>query len=504
MDLDPLSADQIKALTPDQAKDQIGRILTWAKSVGDKAAQNDAAIADLRAAVKAQVAVAPHEIGNDDADVRKYVTSESHKNVVKGVRLAAQPEDSMNPNRVRPWGLCDDPAPVGAWQKRLQSLVEQRTWVRLGLRSTGGALGASPYTDAQIEQHLRNAPAEIKRSFADASTVGAELIPDLLMPDLERDIVLDQERRIVSLFKQVQMPGKNLLLPIATGGLRPYKKGDAINDNNPGQYTASSPTLAQRTVSAIAMVVRCVVDEDASEDAVIAMIPQLQMMAVEALNDGQEDAIINSDTNATHQDTGITTWDIRERWGSAGLGGSSDHRRTVLGLRGEAIDVGSSGGVNDGGSAQTLAGFNAARSLMGPHGFTKPGDLVCITSPEYLLKISNFAEFVSVDKAGALAYNVNGLVGQCAGVPIVTSLYVDRKYNASGIYDETTKTKTGFLLVNRARYTVYTRKGAMVESDRDISRGITQIVSTMRWNFKTRDANAALKTNVLWTYNLTP
>ena len=502
--------DTVEIKDKADAQRVINEILAQNKALQGALAQSDAAVNDLRAAVRAmgEQRVLPAEATGEERQLGQYVVGQVNETGIKrGVRLVQDSEPQGLEAKHRDYGLLDDPAPVCQWQAKLQTLVEQRSWVRLaGMNRTNRSdLAASPKTDARILAHLKVAPPMIQRIFADISNVGAELVPDILLPDLERALILGAERRVVSLFPSIDMPAKNWLAPYASGGLRPYKKGEpaSASDDNPGQYTVSSPTLAQRTITAVAMAVRCVVDDDASEDSVLAGIQIMQEMVLDALLDGQEDAVINSDTAATHQDTGINSWNVRSRWGTASAG-TSDHRATILGLRASAIDVASSAGIRDGGSAQTLAGMMTSRADMGLHAFPAPGNLVCLLSPEYLLKASLFSEFISVDKAGEMAFNVNGLIGRVGDIPLVVSPYIDRQYNASGIFDNTTKTKTGFLLVNRARWKVYRRKGAMVEAGRDVTRGITHVVGTMRWQFKTLDSNAAENTNVHWTYNLTP
>ena len=81
------------------------------------------------------------------------------------------------------------------------------------------------------------------------------------------------------------------------------------------------------------------------------------------------------------------------------------------------------------------------------------------------------------------------------------SEFVDAKYNASGIYDAVTETKTGFILCNRQRFKLGMRRGAAVEIDKDITRGIFNLVGTVREVMFTVDSST--KKNVHWNYNLT-
>jgi hypothetical protein len=157
--------------------------------------------------------------------------------------------------------------------------------------------------------------------------------------------------------------------------------------------------------------------------------------------------------------------------------------------------------ASDGSGAETYAGFMAARAALdAPHGVA--GDLVCVVSPEYYLnKMVNFTEVVTVDKMGPQAFVLSGQLAALGGVPIVLSEFIDKQYNASGVYDGVTKTKTGFLVLNRQRFKLGVRRGSAVELDKDITRGIYNQVVTVREIFFTTDGSA--KKNVHWNYNHT-
>lgn len=476
---------------------KINEIARTAKETEGRVAKNEDAVKDLTDAVKILGERPAPDVTTTfqgEQELRSYVTDESKG--LKGIRLKAHSEEDGHVE----FGLLDDPKPKCEWQAKFQELAEMRSWLWLCgkpvSRSNPG--GDTSRADRLIARHIANAPTPIKRVFTDASNYGAELIPDVTLPQLER--MLSVPRVVAGLFQEVQMSGNTMKLPFLARGLRPYKKGALSgSDNNPAQYTASDIDLDEREIAAVGMAVRALIDEDADQDSIIAAIPLLQQLILEALQDGEEDALINSDTAATHQDTGLANWDIRGRWGTSGLGGSDDHRRTILGLRAQAIDRSC---TTDGSGAQTFAGVMTSRLAMdAPHGVL--GDVVMITSPEwYLNKICQMTEHLTVDKFGPAAFNVTGFVSAIGGMPIFLSEFVDKQYNASGVYDNSTKTKTGYVIVNRARYKRYVRKANTVEIAKDITRGVINLVATRRGTLKTFDADATK--NVNWTYNLSP
>ena len=389
-------------------------------------------------------------------------------------------------------GLLDD-APVCDWQADLQRSVQQYSIV--STLSKGGA----PKSLQQCRDLMSRAPDTVKRIFADGSNIGAEWIPDVTLPLLERDLVM--ERRVAGLFQEMSMSNKTEILPFLTSGLRPYKKIGASADD-PAQYSSSSLNTTNRTITATGMAVRAQVDEDAAEDSILDALPLIQQELVTAIIDGEEDCIINGDEDSGH-DPALASWDIRSRWGSTGLGGAGDHRKCWDGLRARAFDVSN---ANDQNGVQTVAGFMAARSnLASPHGIG--GDLVAIVSPEYyLVKMLMFGDavaasagVVTVDRYGPAATILTGELGQLMGVPIVLSEFLSADMPTSGKYT-TAGATTSFLMVNRQRFKIGRLRGTSVEIDKDITRGVHELVATVRETFFTIDA--AAKKNVHLSFNM--
>jgi HK97 family phage major capsid protein len=391
------------------------------------------------------------------------------------------------------FGLLDDPNPVCDWQREAQRLVTQRSIVRAALSTRPGVPGPSPASDRAIRRHFRSAPDLVAKIFNDAAGEGAEWIDDQLLPDLERRLELD--RRLESIF-QVQPVGNvgSLKIPFQTAGLRPYKAGPATV-NDPPQYTASSVGTDARTFTPVKIAVRTVIDEDASEDSLIAVMPWLQSEVSRAMTNGKEDAIINGDTAATHQDT-IANWNTRSLWGSAGLGGSGDHRKLWIGLRARAFDVSN---ATDQSAVQTAAGVRKAMALLESPQFLT--DTAIVTSPEYLISVMfGFPQVETLEKFGNLATVLSGQLGTLYGYPIILSEFMTADLNGSGIYDNVTKNRTGMLVFNRTRFKMFTKRGASVRLQNDITRGITNIVGSERTLFATID-DATTK-NVHFSYDL--
>ena len=384
-------------------------------------------------------------------------------------------------------GLLND-APVCDWQADLQNAVSDYTLVK---NLSGNS--SAPKTLARVREIARKAPVEVQRIFADSSGVGAEWIPDEMLPALERN--LQAERRVAAAFDTMALPNKTTLLPYLTTGFRPYIKSAATSDD-PAQYSSSSMVTEQRTITATGFAVRAQVADDAEEDSIIAVLPTVRQELISALVDGEEDAIINGDTG-THQDDAsgaLANWDIRSRWGSSGLGGSADHRRAWVGLRARAYDVS---------STEDRSTFNAdtllddRSNLDSPHGVA--GSLILITSPE-----AYFKHLLAIDQVQTMEKYpqptiVSGQLGQIYGMPIIISEFMGGDLASSGLFTGSGAT-SGMLLVNRDRFKIGQLRGASLEVDKDITRGTHQMVATVRETFFTVDDGS--KKNLKYMFNL--
>ena len=104
-------------------------------------------------------------------------------------------------------GLLDD-KPVCDWQEDLQNAVDDYNMVR-SMRKSGEA----PKSLARVKEIASQAPVEVARVFADVDTIGGDFIPTVLLPRLERELVLS--RRLAANFQTVPMNNKNEILDSA-------------------------------------------------------------------------------------------------------------------------------------------------------------------------------------------------------------------------------------------------------------------------------------------------
>lgn len=382
--------------------------------------------------------------------------------------------------------MCSDPVSRGDWHAELKAMVDDRNLAKLMTKSGRGCKAL----DQRIERHIQSAPAVIQRAFSDAAGLGAEWIPDLVLPTLFGKLY--QAGAVESLFPSLAMPGKEVRLPFLTMKVKPYLKSAATWSS----ITAEDDTTSQTSLTAKSLAARITIDEDASQDSIIMGLDYARESLSAAIAHAVEDAIINGDTAGTHQDT-IASWNPVSRWNASGLGGADDHRAAFLGLRAYAAD---NSATRDAGSdTDHYNGILATRGVMaGAHGVA--GGLALICSPNYyLLKLLAVDEVATVDKLGPQAQVLTGQVASISGMPVITSDFMTSDLNASGIFDNVTTTKTGYLIVDRARWLMGNYRPVTIDIDREITSGVVEVVATRRCIFKSVDATTK---TVAFAYNI--
>ena len=391
-------------------------------------------------------------------------------------------------------GLLDSDTPVNQWHADLISINKERSLARL-IMSTPH----TPKSDLKLWKHLQKAPRfmqpAINKAFTDAATEGAEWIPDQFAANLYFNIEEQSQipRVVADNLQKQQVERSTILVPRLERGGRPYLKG-SISSDNPAQYTASSVKTSQKSITVKGLASRFLIDDAAQEDSAIAVIPALQRQIVMDLNDAMEDALINGDDSGTHQDA-IADWNIRSRWGtSPALGGSSDHRRMFKGMRKQAFDRGTTADLSNLDFAKLLG-------LKAQMGELALQNVVIFASPEAILaNLLSLAEVKTIDVFGPQATVVSGQIANIIGMPIIMTRFMGADLNNAGKYDNVTTDKTGLLMAHAPSWYIFERRGILVESDRKIDVGATEVVATMRATFDTLDLDATK--NVAFGFNM--
>ena len=202
---------------------------------------------------------------------------------------------------------------------------------------------------------------------------------------------------------------------------------------------------AQRSVTCDQFAGRVVVSGELEEDSITPVLPLFQQEAGIALAETIDDAILNGDDSATHQDSDTTNpLDARKRWDGV--------RRLALA---------------NAATKQDLSTFNAANLLamktgIGIYGTNPAANIAWVVGPKGENKMLGLSECLTMEKYGAAATIYTGEIGRLYGAPVVTSGKVREDLNASGVYDGTTTTKSVVHLVSRRTRRLCRRRGVTI------------------------------------------
>lgn len=477
----------------EEAKRLIAGIVSHQKNTDDRLRNFEDQVKDLKHAQKllaeGQTKTYEPEVHNNDFALKQYKNEDG--SVQWNTATVSKNIAGQGRVNVEQKGLLDAEVYANQWHADLCKMNQDRSLARMMMKDP-----YTPKADMKLYSHLQKAPSFMKNAvnkiFADNAGVGGEWIPDEFRTELYQTFQVPRGLR--ALLPSVQMERETLLIPKLSRGGRPFIKGVATDDL--AKYQASTIETAQKTVRAKGLATLMNIDDAAGEDSAFAIIPALSRQIAQDLEDAFEDCMINGDTNATHQDD-IANWNIRERWGASGLGGSSDHRRLFLGMRAAAFDKGS---TVDAGT------FNFAKfmSVVSQLGELAVGNKVCVVSPEAL--VANFLQLdqvVTLEKFGPQATVLTGELARLAGIPIVMSRFMSADMADTGLFASGTAPadyKSGFLIFNTDSWYQYVRRQITIESDKEIASGVINLVSTMRAVMDSPDADA-LK-NVAFGFNL--
>jgi len=369
----------------------------------------------------------------------------------------------------------------------------------------------TPYLDEMLRDAMSSGPEILSRIFADNAGSGAEWIPNNTFAELEREMQFQTGAH--SVFADRPMTQSAMKLPYQEGNLRPYI-GAVPTTNDPANYTLSDRTTRENTLSVVTLAVATQVDRDASEDSIIAVVPEISGDIASAFSFGYDDIVMNGDTAGTHQDA-IATWNTRGIWGAAGLGGADDHRRAGMGLRARAQNLGTN---VDSTAAQTSAGFRTVMKTLGAEYFSKmntTGSLKWFVSPEFFLgTMLGFTDLITWDQAGPNATILTGLLGGRKGpspgsvgflynVEVILTPFLTADLAATGLYTGAGATNTA-VVCDVADFEWRTRLGLQLETDTNIRNNTVTTVARTRRLFRTKaNDTTSNKDNVATAYNLT-
>jgi hypothetical protein len=463
----PLTADQVKTLVENATKDLGGKI--------DAKTITDAVVADLKKLIPAA--------GVTAAEVTTIVT-EAIKAIRPGSKMIHE-------------GGGGDPEIDFPISHRLGNLaVDAKQLLNVMLK------GGDRINDGISETILRDAERRGERQEKSLlgklrmggvnaqkaiTTTGAgsglEFMNSLLSSTLLQRMYLASELASALTAAEVQMPSNPFTYPLATTRPVFYKGSEG------GTPTPSNPGTGELILNAKKLIGQVDYSYEADEDALIAILPQV----LAGLGDGSaaslEDAIVNGDTAATHQDSDTHAVTNHAAKLFDGI------RKLVLAQAILKVSL-ATGGIS-------TANVGVLKKALGRWGL-KPKDLLIVAGVNGYNDLVMLPETLTADKIGdkASARIYTGMAPNLLGIDIVASAAVREDLNASGVYDGTTTNKGSFFIIHKPSWIPGVRRGFTVEQDKNISTQMKCVVASFRRDFKPIESLANTRAAVMG-YNYT-
>lgn len=342
---------------------------------------------------------------------------------------------------------------------------------------------AKGFEVAREHRAFKNRWSDIKNALdVDTAAEGGNWVPTGIGASMHEKV--RASGKVAALFERVDIPTNPWKWPVEGGDATAYRVAEPTTDTET-KFTVSTSGTQAATFDAEIFGVRQLISRSLDADSALAILPFIQRKTIQAFVDAEEKAILDGDTDGTHQDSDIgasttaavTAWD--------GL------RKRGLAETTQAI------------TTSTTANLALLRKAMGKWG-VNPADLAFIVGVSSYLVLQSDSNLLTVDKMGPQATILNGQVGSIFGVPVIVSEWVRENLNASGVYDGITTTKTYGLCVNRREWAMGQRMALDIQTDDSIYRETFQrvMVGFMREDFQSI-ASASTDDTTSIGYNIT-
>ena len=287
------------------------------------------------------------------------------------------------------------------------------------------------------------------------------------------------KRQVVSKFRQQLVP--RFPFEIYGSGARPTVYAIAEQTADPESATAvttSDPVDRRTSFARHRLGARNAFSYDLEADSIIGMAVWVRGELADALADGEEKFVVDSDNATFHQDVDIT-----------GALSGTDIRRQILGLRAHCVDQSFTTTL----STFTVENLNLMIEAMNKYA-ANPAECCWIGAPRVRAKLvtivnaGNFPMVIGLTNPPATTGSVN-IVNQFLGIDFIVMETFRTDLNATGFYDGTTTNNTGLLLVNHRRWSyAYDSLAPMVESIRWPRTQQVEMVISIRRDFVQLDA----------------
>lgn len=334
------------------------------------------------------------------------------------------------------------------YKQMVMELKNQIDTARIVAQIFHGAKRDQPTGNDFVVSHIKNLldtrvgkdlDMRLKAFSTGSATAGGNWVPTLMAQTFIEDYQLAY--LVEDKFTNVPMPSNPFDYPIQTS----VTKARKIAENT--TITDTTFGTGKITFTAVKIGEYYKLSTEITEDTAPDMIALARKELVDAQRRAVETAILNGDSTSPHidSDTNAAAADVAEKlWN---------------GLRVRALGNSANGGTTDfGGAIVSESLLRQQRQDMKKFGVNS-ADLMYIAGPSVYQQLMNLQNVATVEKFGPQATVLRGALAAYQGVPIITSEFMREDLNASGVYDGTTTTMGGLLLVNMRRFWTGTRRG---------------------------------------------
>lgn len=404
---------------------------------------------------------------------------EAAKAPAKNPLTPTEPMAPAGPQIEIPVGLSKGNLPVH--MKQLLNLVAGK-----GKRDINHDIPESLLTKAVAEGDamlLRCKALGRKAITTSGSTNAADWMHRDLSAELQRRLYLESDVATAFMASEIQMPSNPYDYPLLKAD------GDFFLNTVEGQDALpSDPTAGKFTLSAVVLKAMRQLTDEANEDSIIPLLPELQADLARSAARALESAIINGDTTTTHQDSDVTN--------------ARDARKAWKGFRKLALAANLKSDMSTGGI--TRGNLLAVMKLLGKWGGTRKNDLLWIVGPQTWASLLNLDEFaIWYQRGGATTFADGALPTAPWGGRLAVSEQCREDLNASGVYDGSTTTKGQVICAYAPAWKLGSRRQWTVELERNARAGTWDIIASFRKAFAPLETPSSTVKLVGLGYNYT-
>jgi HK97 family phage major capsid protein len=333
------------------------------------------------------------------------------------------------------------------------------------------------------------APEFAKAVDTATASGGAEWAPSLYSSDLQ-DYVYNATG-VARLFPRTRSPRHSWVMPFTPDGGTVYLAGEATSDSA-SDYTSTTPGSGNVTVTAKKLVCRIPWSDEFDEDSVVAAASLFQQHSIRLMAEALDSAIVNGDTTSPHQDTGksYTSTSAEAAW---------DGLRDVA-MNGQSNSTDLSTFTGDAILA-LIAGFDTEF-------LQNPADIVVLVPAKIRHKLFTLIDN-STNKIPVYSHNTpmhddlvrTGAIMDFYGSGVYSTAALWSDMNASGIYDNSTKTKSSIVVAYKPGFLLTDRKDMSLSIVDQPLKGLRN--SLLQWRGSFDDRLATTRNYVAVGYNIT-